>query len=200
MTERGGKGALLAARRTVEDCARRCRAGDPEAFGEVYDRLAGDVQRFVVSLRLGLDPAAVEDVVQESFLRLHDRLGALDLERPLRPYLLGVARNAALDALRRREARERREAARAPEDAHPAPDERAARAEHHALVRAALAALRPELRAVLALRHVSGLALSEVALALGCSRPTARARLREAATALHHELRRRGLRAEELDE
>lgn len=68
-----------------------------------------------------------------------------------------------------------------------------ARAEERALVGQALAALEPDVRAALVLRHVNGLTMRELAAGLGCSVPTARQRLRGAAHLLARELRRRGV-------
>ena len=67
-----------------EECARRCLGGDREAFGSIYDRYAGDVQRLLIAMRIGLDHQEVEDAVQETFLRLYRGLAGLDLDKPLR--------------------------------------------------------------------------------------------------------------------
>ena len=76
--------------------------------------------------------------------------------------------------------------------------ERAERAERRDLVQDALAALAPEQRAALALRHATRLTMQELANSLSCSIPTARSRLREAAHRFSVELRSRGvLEAEE---
>ncbi len=164
-------------------------AGDGEARGALYDRLAPAVQRVVVAL--GLRGAEVEDALQETFLRLFRDLGRFDPERPLRPYVLGIARRVALEA-----ARQRRPGEPAPDDLPsrdtPAP-ERAERAERRALVRDALAALGDEHRAALALRHAQRLTMQELADSLSCSVPTARSRLREAARRFAAELRQRGV-------
>ena len=71
--------------------------------------------------------------------------------------------------------------------------DRLERAEADGLVQDALAALKPEQRSALALRHTSRLTMRELADALSCSVPTARSRLREAARLFAAELRTRGL-------
>ena len=177
-----------------EECARRCLDGDREAFGEIYDRYAGDVQTVLVAMRLGLDHQEVEDAIQEAFLRLYRGLRRLDLSRPLRPYLLRIARNLAVDRWRRR-----RRIEPAAFEEEPAGDEDTAaaavagRAEWAAKVDEALVALPPTKRSVLVLRYQTNVTMNELAEVLGCSLPTARARLREAAGLLGVELRRRGV-------
>ena len=61
-----------------QECVRRCLEGETEAFGLLYDRFAGDVQRFLWGLGLGLDHQQLEDALQEAFLRLYGRLPKLE--------------------------------------------------------------------------------------------------------------------------
>ncbi len=75
----------------------------------------------------------------------------------------------------------------------PSPEASVLGAERREQVAAALEALEREHRTVIALRHVNGLGMGELAQALTCSRPTARARLRSASHLFALELRRRGL-------
>lgn len=172
----------------------RALAGDGEAFAAIYHRHADDVQRVIVSLRLRLRREEVEDAVQDTFLRLLHDLPRVDPARSLRGYVLGIARNVALDRCRRARVRAAEPLADTAPDARAGRAERRAeRAEESELVARALEALDPERRAALALRHVQGLTMDELALALDCSVPTARARLRDAAALLGRELRRLGL-------
>lgn len=174
--------------RPEAELVRRAAGGDAEAFGALYDLLAPDVHRFVARL---LDRTRAEDVVQETFLRLHGLLGQADPDRPLRPYVLGIARRSALEALRRARPGDDRGL-----DAVPAPGgvpEAAAKAEEDGLLAAALAALDPDQRVVVSLRFAGALTMQALAEALDVSVPTARARLREALGRLTVELERRGL-------
>jgi RNA polymerase sigma-70 factor (ECF subfamily) len=113
-----------------------------------------------------------------------------DPKRPLRPYVLGVARRVGIELCRKRRA-----AGDAAEVADPSAGaaEQVERAERSALVGAALAALPDEQRTLLALRHVSELSMQELADGLECSLPTARARLREAKVGFARQLRARGV-------
>lgn len=169
----------------------QARGGDRAAFGELYDRFAPEVLRVLGGMRLGLEPADLEDAVQDTFVRLHRALDRYDGQRALRPFVLGVARHVALDRCRAR-AKARRDVT-APHELAPSAAERAAEGERAALIREALDTLDPELRAAIALRHQKELSMREVAEALGCSQPTARARLREAGTRLAQALRGVGL-------
>ncbi|MCA8925633.1 MAG: sigma-70 family RNA polymerase sigma factor [Planctomycetes bacterium] len=180
----------MSAAEETRDLILAARRGDLAACGALYDRLAPAAQRFVCALGLNLAPGEVEDVLQETFLRLLGTLEAFDLERPLIAWTLGIARRVALE-----QARKRKPSAQLPEvaaDARSA-SERLSRQETDHLVRDALEALTPDDRAALALRHTSRLSMRELAESLACSIPTARARLRAAAHRFAIELRARGV-------
>ncbi len=182
---------------TNEELVARTVRGDREAFGLLYDRFAPDVQRFLVGLRLDLDHHRVEDAVQETFLRLHSVLARFEASRPLRPFVLGVARHVALELERRgRPSRVRAEEVEVGHD--PDAPGGVIRAERDALVAAALRALEPEDRALVVFRFVNGLGMQEVADALACSVPTARARLRTAAERFQRVLARAGVTPEDV--
>lgn len=172
----------------------RCRSGrDPEhaAFRALYERHAPEVLRLLTRL-LG-ERAAAEDGLQETFVRLHGAMRRVDPARPLRPYVLRIARNVAIEVLRRTkgahafvERDERDEPSTVDEDV-------VVRGEARDLVDQALQALTPDLRAAVVLRHSHGMTLEEVAAAQGVTARTVRNRLRAAAVLLARELERRGL-------
>ena len=81
------------------DLARRLQARDAGAMRELYDRYG----RLVYSLimRIVRNSAAAEDLVQETFLRVWNRMQGFDQQRgALGPWVLTVARNRAIDYLR----------------------------------------------------------------------------------------------------
>jgi RNA polymerase sigma-70 factor (ECF subfamily) len=81
------------------DLARRLRARDAGAMRELYDRYGRLVYSLI--LRMVRNSAAAEDLVQETFLRIWNRMQAFDQERgALGPWVLTVARNRAIDYLR----------------------------------------------------------------------------------------------------
>jgi len=84
----------------------RCR---DDALAEVYRRHGGAV--FGLARRVCADPAEAEDVVQDVFLRLWNQPDRFDAGRgSLRTFLLAQAHGRAVDLVRSRAARQRREA------------------------------------------------------------------------------------------
>src|SRR5579864_5448245 len=82
-----------------DDLARRLKARDPHAMSELYDRYG----RIVYSLiyRVVRNAGASEDLVQETFLRVWNRVQSFDQTRgALGPWVLAVARSRAIDYLR----------------------------------------------------------------------------------------------------
>lgn len=79
----------------------RLQRRDPKALAELYDRYGQVVFRLI--LRMVRDNGVAEDLVQETFLRVWNRIGGFDSERgAVGPWLLAVARNRAIDYLRSR--------------------------------------------------------------------------------------------------
>ncbi|MFI6205423.1 RNA polymerase sigma factor [Streptomyces sp. NPDC051041] len=161
----------------------RVRAGDHEAFGDLFDAYARSVYNH--AFRLTGDWASAEDVVSLTFLdawRLRDRLD--EEGGSLRPWLLGIATNVARN-IRRAARRHSAAVARLPRDetVRDFAEEVAGRvddAAQLALVRTALAKLRRAEREVLALCVWSGLDYAAAADALGVPVGTVRSRLSRA--------------------
>jgi RNA polymerase sigma-70 factor (ECF subfamily) len=81
------------------DLACRLKMRDGSAMREFYDRYGRLVYSLI--LRMVRNSAAAEDLVQETFLRVWNRIQAFDAERgALGPWVLTVARNRAIDYLR----------------------------------------------------------------------------------------------------
>ena len=79
----------------------RLQQRDPQALAKLYDRYGRVV--FGLILRIVQDRGTAEDLVQETFLRVWNRVGGFDSERgAVGPWLLAVARNRAIDYLRYR--------------------------------------------------------------------------------------------------
>jgi len=133
------------------------------------------------------DPDEAEEVVLEVFTTVWDRAGSLgDEHATLLPWLLRIARNRAIDRLRRR-ARWRRKLARA-EAYGEVPVGQPSSAEFneaarpgwhvHETVHAALAALPPDQREAVRLAYFRGLTHSEIAAELAIPMGTVKTRLR----------------------
>jgi len=152
-----------------------------EGFAELYERTFPRVYAYVASLLR--DRAAAEDVTSQAFERAYRKRRSY---RPARgsmdAWLFGIARNAALDELRKR----KRTAALAaePADVVREPDEAFEHALRRAAVRTALAALDPRDRELIALKFHAGLDNAEIAGVLGVSVSNAGTRLHRALTKL----------------
>ena len=131
----------------------------------------------VLGARLG--EADVEDCTSEAFRRALEGHARLDDGAALRPWLLGIARHVALDALRTRKRALQRSAGGARDSsgesiepvesiahAAPGPHEHVELAERSLRLQRALAALPEPQRRALAL-HAEGHGYREIALALG---------------------------------
>jgi RNA polymerase sigma factor (sigma-70 family) len=140
-------------------------------FETLYRSSRDDVYAYVATLLH--DRVAAEDVTALAFERAYRRRRTFDRRRgEERAWLFGIARNAALDELRRR----RRIAALVtdPEDVVGAgPEDGADIALRRTAVRSALAALPARDRELIALKFHAGLSNAEVARVLGVSESNA---------------------------
>jgi RNA polymerase sigma-70 factor (ECF subfamily) len=145
------------------------------SFEALYRGSADAVFAYAASLLR--DRSAAEEVTAAVFERAFRKQRSFDPRRGTqRAWLFGIARNAALDELRRR-----RRAATLVDD--PAAEE--APAEHEdlerrATVRAALARLEPADRELIALKFHAGLGNAEIAAVLGISASNAGTRVHRA--------------------
>jgi RNA polymerase sigma factor (sigma-70 family) len=140
-------------------------------FETLYRSSRDDVYAYVSTLLH--DRVAAEDVTALAFERAYRRRRTFDRRRgDERAWLFGIARNAALDELRRR----RRLAALVtdPEDVETAaPDDGADITLRRTTVRTALAALPARDRELIALKFHAGLSNAELARVLGVSESNA---------------------------
>lgn len=172
---------------------KRIRAGDHDAFGDLFDAYARSVYNH--AYRLTGEWATAEDVVSLTFLDAWRLREKVDEEGgSLRPWLLGIATNVTRNT-RRAARRHAAAVARLPraEAVRDFADEIAGRLDDSAqlaVVQAALARLRRAEREVLALCVWSGLDYAAAAEALGVPVGTVRSRLSRARTKLakHMEL------------
>jgi RNA polymerase sigma-70 factor, ECF subfamily len=173
---------------------------DGRAFDALFRECAADVHAYAISL-LG-ERAAAEDVTALAFERLYRARGRLDRRRGTpRAWLFAIARNAALDELRRRRRRPEYELDSERASGHEASGafdasgvfaaseqgdagEVLERAERRASVRTALAALPLREREVVLLKFHGQLSNAELARALGISESNAGTRVHRALTRL----------------
>jgi RNA polymerase sigma-70 factor (ECF subfamily) len=157
------------------------RAGDL-AFERLYRSSRDDVYAYVAGLLR--DSAAAEEVTAAVFERAYRKRNRFDPERgEPRAWLFGIARNAALDELRRRG----RQAELATEPADLERFDSAESAEHserRLAVSEALERLEPRERELIALKFFAGLENREIARVLGISESNAGTKLHRAMTKL----------------
>jgi RNA polymerase sigma-70 factor (ECF subfamily) len=147
---------------------------------ELYARHAKPLMRLAVHL-MGGDWHHAEDLAQEAMLRAWRHRDAI---RPgqERAWLTATARHLAIDGYRREQARQAREA-RYASLAVPG-DDPAGRVADTVTVRAAVAALPPIRRAVIAELYYAGHTIAETAAALGIPPGTVKSRANHALAAL----------------
>jgi RNA polymerase sigma-70 factor (ECF subfamily) len=153
-----------------------------EGFAELYERTFPRVYAYVASLMR--DRSAAEDVTAQAFERAYRKRRSY---RPARgsmdAWLFGIARNAALDELRKRKRRAVLEAD--PEDTGSIPPEdQAELALRREAVRAALASLDGQERDLIALKFAGGLSNGEIARVLRMSESNVGTRLHRTITKL----------------
>jgi RNA polymerase sigma factor (sigma-70 family) len=152
------------------------------AFDALYRSSRDDVYAYVCGLLR--DPAAAEEVTAAAFERAYRKRSRFDRRRgEPRAWIFGIARNAALDELRRRG--RQAELAAEPEDLAAAPAiESAEQSERRLALNAGLATLAPRDRELIALKFFAGLANAEIASVLGISESNAGTKLHRAVTKL----------------
>jgi len=152
----------------------------------LYETEADTVFAFLT--RFGLRPVEVEDAVQDTFVAAIARASTFDLNRPARPWLLGIAFRMAV--ARTRHGRTREELGDVPDSADPVQDpERdltTRRAE--ALAQQALTRLSLEQRSVFVLHDLQEVPMTDIATAMDAPLATTYSRLRLARVAFSREV------------
>ncbi len=165
----------------------RVQQGDAEAFDLLVRRHLPRAR--VMARRLMADPDDADDLVQEAFLRVLDRIGSFDPSRPFEPWFSRLLVNLGLD-VKRKQAVRRTE----PHDveAAPGPDRPDHDVERSELARSFQQALRrlPERqRVIVTLFEIDGLSTREVASMLRVSQVTVRWHLHQARRTLREALK-----------
>jgi RNA polymerase sigma-70 factor (ECF subfamily) len=84
---------------SVEDDLTRLRKGDLEALGGLIEQYQPRLYRYL--LRLLHEPATAEDLFQQTWIRVAEKIKSYDPSRSFENWLFTVARNLALDHVRR---------------------------------------------------------------------------------------------------
>ena len=148
----------------------RLKNRDPEAMAELYDRYGRLTYSLV--LRMVRNQALAEDLVQETFLRVWNRVQAFDHEKgSIGTWLIAVARNRAIDHLRSPVGRRTQLDDEFEESEHPSLfanlEAEILSADEARRLRDAVSKLTPNQRQVIELAYFEGLSQSEMAERLG---------------------------------
>lgn len=173
------------------------RQKDSTAFATLFETYSDKIFRLAVGL-LG-DEDEAEGVVQESFLRLFEKLGQFEGRAKLGTWLYRVAYNASVDRLRRRrphyplieESNEQEDSPILPvllTDWSQSPDLLFASTEAGAELEQAVADLPERLRSTFILREIEGLSTAETAEVLGINEGAVKVQLHRARLLLRERL------------
>jgi RNA polymerase sigma factor (sigma-70 family) len=176
-----------------ERLALRRAQGDRRAFEAIYRRYHQDLYRFCLAM-LG-SPHDAQDTLQNTMVKVLRALPGEERQIKLKPWLYRIARNEAIETLRRRRDRVEPE----PEQAAPTAAQIAERAEDRERLRglfADLERLPSRQRGALVMRELSGLSFEEIAKAFETTPATARQTVYEARLSLRQMEEGREMRCE----
>lgn len=184
---------------TDVELVRGALAGSEWAFREIVLRYQAPVYRLMV--RMMRDPSRSEELAQDTFVKAFRSLHTYDAQRKFAAWLLAIARNVAIDELRRgklhtlplekpdsdgMQIRETLEAA------GPTPALVTERLELARALETAVACLRPEYREIVTLRHEHELDYGEIAQITGMPVGTIKSSLHRARKELAEHMERLG--------
>ena len=154
------------------DLILRARAGDTQAWGDLYRDFAPAIFRFCRRAMPTREDA--EDATMEIFMKLRDKLGQYDPGRSFTAWLYKVSANHCWDMLRRRKLRQDKETEDVDETPLESPEpnqlEKLIEERTSDEVRRALDKLGVRARMALVMRYYSDMSYDEIADALGVRR------------------------------
>jgi RNA polymerase sigma-70 factor (ECF subfamily) len=174
---------LAATESEPERIARGLRQRDVALLQTLVQEYQYRLVRYFIFLLGTRDP--VDDLVQETWLRVLERGGSYDGESRFEPWLFAIARNLAIDHTRKRsffsldsnDDDEHEHASFSPVSNAASPFEQAARTEDARRVAESLQSLQPVIREALVLRFQEELSLQEISQVVGASVSTVSSRI-----------------------
>lgn len=163
----------------------RLKAGDAEAFGELYFRYRPRVYRF--ALKLLRDADLAEDIVQETFLKARNAIKNLNQSSSLLSWLLTITRNEVYGHLRK--SRSNGEVSDEDVWESETPIDEVVGKETVEIVQSMIAQLKPDYREVILLREYEQMPYAEIARVIGDTESAVKARLFKARKALVKKLK-----------
>ena len=155
-----------------EELMLQVQRGDSQAFEVLFGRYEQRIYGFLVR-RTG-DREAAAELFQDTFLKMFRARDSWDGSRPVKPWLFGIAANAAIDRKRRQN---RRPVAVALEEWDAPTRAHSASTDARLTLERGLSAMPDNLREAFVLGAVQGLNHHEVSEALSISPANARARI-----------------------
>jgi RNA polymerase sigma-70 factor (ECF subfamily) len=181
----------------------RSREGDQSAFAQLVEEHQAAVFGTVLRLVRNRDLAA--EVANRAFYKAYASLSRFDVSRPVRPWLLQIATNEALNELRtrRRDAQHAFSGSEAEDamtrlDAGPDPAAAVAQNEQGAAIRAAVDRLPDAQRVAVVLRYFADLSYAEIAEITQQTQTNVGVTLMRARERLRRDLEAKGLTSDAL--
>jgi len=185
----------------LESEAARLRRGDPAAFEALLERYQNRLYRYL--LRMVREPATAEDLFQQTWLRVAEKIRSYNPQRSFEAWLFSVARNLTIDYLRRYKPESLDEPLATGETradqlvgAGPTALEGVIVRERSSRLAEALGELPVIYREVLSLRFEEEMKLEEIAEVLGAPLSTVKTRLRRSLEQMRRRLESRGAASE----
>lgn len=167
----------------------RFRDGDAASFERLYERHRGPLYRYFARQA---SKENVDDLFQETWLRIIRSKARYRPEAPFRAYLYQIAHSVLVDHYRRHghASRPLADSTLDPIDASDGPQENYERATARSAFVAALDSLPAEQREAFLLHEEAGLTLEQIAEVVGTGRETIKSRLRYASRRLRESISR----------
>lgn len=174
----------------------RARKKDPAALRRLIEMYRRPAAALIYRMMVGR-PEDVEDVLQETFLRVVKAIDRFDPKGPAKPstWILTIATRTAIDRLRKERRFDDDADVVSIASAAPSPEARAAAKDMKARVELEMAALPPDARAALVLRAYHDLDYDEIARIQAVEVGTVKSRIARARAALRRAVEVRDDRA-----
>lgn len=179
--------------------ARGLRQRDVALLHELVDQYQFRLVRYLIYL-LGRRDSVVDDLVQETWLRVLEHGSSYNGRSRFEPWLFTIARNLTMDHLRKRRifsldsnadsanSNDRPQEDREPPSSAPSPFELAARTEEAHRIAHTLGSLEPIYREALVLRFQEELSLQEISTVMGVPLTTVSSRIYRALATLRAQM------------
>jgi RNA polymerase sigma-70 factor, ECF subfamily len=171
---------------TEPDEIARLRRRDSAALASVVARYHHRLYRYL--RRLVREPAAADDLFQQTWLNVVRQIGRYDSHRSFDTWLFAIAHNAAMDLLRRKTGESLEELAHEFSAAEPDALSAAMASQRTAILASEMAGLSAPCREILTLRFEEGMKLEEIAEVTRAPLSTVKSRVQRALEALREKM------------